>query len=106
MPPRSITTNTLFYGDNLEILREYIADASVGLVSLTPPFSSNRNYNRHIGPETVKPLLIQLPLRVRCAIQRWLSGRPNRAQTRDESSMSARTIRGVERCGRSLRARQ
>ena len=29
MPPRSITTNTLFYGDNLEILREYIAGFGV-----------------------------------------------------------------------------
>ena len=33
MPPTSSTTNTLFYGDNLEILREYIADASVDLVA-------------------------------------------------------------------------
>ena len=27
--PKPITSNTLFYGDNLEILREYIGDASV-----------------------------------------------------------------------------
>jgi DNA modification methylase len=40
-----ITANTLFYGDNLPILREYIADASVDLVYLDPPFNSNRNYN-------------------------------------------------------------
>lgn len=40
-----ITTNTLFYGDNLPILREYIADASIDLVYLDPPFNSNRNYN-------------------------------------------------------------
>jgi hypothetical protein len=26
------TTNTLYYGDNLDILREYIADESVDLV--------------------------------------------------------------------------
>src|SRR4051794_9900503 len=37
--------NTLYYGDNLDILREYIADASVDLVYLDPPFNSNRNYN-------------------------------------------------------------
>ena len=37
--------NTLFYGDNLEILREHIADASVDLVYLDPPFNSSRNYN-------------------------------------------------------------
>jgi site-specific DNA-methyltransferase (adenine-specific) len=45
MPPRNITTNTLFYGDNLDILREYIADESIDLVYLDPPFNSSRNYN-------------------------------------------------------------
>src|SRR6476619_616767 len=43
--PTNITTNTLFYGDNLDILREYIATASVDLIYLDPPFNSNRNYN-------------------------------------------------------------
>jgi DNA modification methylase len=37
--------NTLFYGDNLPILREYIEDESVDLVYLDPPFNSNRNYS-------------------------------------------------------------
>lgn len=37
--------NTLYYGDNLPILREYIHDASVDLVYLDPPFNSNRSYN-------------------------------------------------------------
>lgn len=37
--------NTLFYGDNLDILREYIASDSVDLVYLDPPFNSSRNYN-------------------------------------------------------------
>ncbi len=32
--PQSAPTNTLFYGDNLDILREYIADASIDLVCL------------------------------------------------------------------------
>ena len=45
MAPRPITKNTLFYGDNLDILREYITDESVDLVYLDPPFNSNRNYN-------------------------------------------------------------
>ena len=44
MPP-PIKSNMLYYGDNLEILREYIGDASVDLVYLDPPFNSNRNYN-------------------------------------------------------------
>jgi 16S rRNA G966 N2-methylase RsmD len=37
--------NTLYYGDNLKILREYIKDETVDLVYLDPPFNSNRNYN-------------------------------------------------------------
>jgi len=37
--------NTLYYGDNLDILREHIPTASVDLVYLDPPFNSNRNYN-------------------------------------------------------------
>ncbi|HEY6543219.1 MAG TPA: DNA methyltransferase [Ktedonobacteraceae bacterium] len=45
MPPKPITENTLFYGDNLKVLREYIADESVDLIYLDPPFNSNRNYN-------------------------------------------------------------
>jgi site-specific DNA-methyltransferase (adenine-specific) len=43
--PRPITQNTLFSGDNLDILREHIADASADLIYLDPPFNSNRNYN-------------------------------------------------------------
>jgi DNA modification methylase len=35
----------LFYGDNLQILREQIADESVDLIYLDPPFNSKRDYN-------------------------------------------------------------
>lgn len=38
-------TNTLYYGDNLHVLRQYIADESVDLIYLDPPFNSNANYN-------------------------------------------------------------
>jgi site-specific DNA-methyltransferase (adenine-specific) len=37
--------NLLYYGDNLDILRRYIADESVDLVYLDPPFNSNASYN-------------------------------------------------------------
>lgn len=37
--------NKLFYGDNLSVLRDSIADESVDLVYLDPPFNSNANYN-------------------------------------------------------------
>jgi site-specific DNA-methyltransferase (adenine-specific) len=38
-------TNKLYFGDNLHVLREHIADESVDLVYLDPPFNSNANYN-------------------------------------------------------------
>lgn len=37
--------NTLYYGDNLEILRKHIVDESVDLIYLDPPFNSNKSYN-------------------------------------------------------------
>ncbi len=39
------STNTLYYGDNLAILRDYIEDESVDLIYLDPPFNSNATYN-------------------------------------------------------------
>jgi DNA modification methylase len=38
-------TNTLYYGDNLDVLRRHVADESVDLVYLDPPFKSDQNYN-------------------------------------------------------------
>ena len=63
---QSITTDTLFYGDDLAIMREYIPDESVDLVYLGP--------RRHgCGPENVKVrdtslspasvLVVNIPLR-------------------------------------------
>lgn len=43
--------NTLYFGDNLEVLRESIADQSVDLVYLDPPFNSGANYNIIFQPE-------------------------------------------------------
>jgi len=37
--------NKLYYGDNLEIMREHIADESVDLIYLDPPFNSKATYN-------------------------------------------------------------
>jgi len=37
--------NTLYYGDNLDILRRYVPAESVDLVYLDPPFKSNQDYN-------------------------------------------------------------
>jgi DNA modification methylase len=37
--------NKLFYGDNLHVLRDHVADESVDLIYLDPPFNSKRDYN-------------------------------------------------------------
>jgi site-specific DNA-methyltransferase (adenine-specific) len=37
--------NQLYYGDNLQVLREHLADESVDLIYLDPPFNSKRDYN-------------------------------------------------------------
>ena len=37
--------NRLYFGDNLDILRVHVADASVDLIYLAPPFNSDATYN-------------------------------------------------------------
>lgn len=37
--------NKLYFGDNLDVLREHVKDESVDLVYLDPPFNSNATYN-------------------------------------------------------------
>jgi site-specific DNA-methyltransferase (adenine-specific) len=41
---RNRPENHLFYGDNLAVLRKEVADESVDLIYLDPPFNSNANY--------------------------------------------------------------
>jgi DNA modification methylase len=46
--------NTLYYGDNLEVMRKYIRDETVDLCYIDPPFNSKRSYNQiynNIGSE-------------------------------------------------------
>ena len=40
-----MSKNVLYFGDNLDVLRESIAGESVDLVYLDPPFNSDRDYN-------------------------------------------------------------
>lgn len=72
----ALVTNVLCYGDNLDLLRRYLPDASVGLVSLEPPFNSNRDYtfvfrdesragNPHVGATA---LLRQILAKVRAGL--------------------------------------
>jgi hypothetical protein len=61
-------TNALYYGDNLDILRRYVPDASVDLVYLDPPFNSNA---------TLEPATLGADVRIvslgpaRSAKRRW-----------------------------------
>jgi site-specific DNA-methyltransferase (adenine-specific) len=46
--------NSLYYGDNLEVLRKHIRDETIDLCYIDPPFNSKRNYNQiynNIGGE-------------------------------------------------------
>ena len=37
--------NQLYYGENLDVLRRHVADETVDLVYLDPPFNSNATHN-------------------------------------------------------------
>jgi DNA modification methylase len=41
--------NVLYYGDNFDVLRRHVADESVDLVYLDPPFNSNATYSVLFG---------------------------------------------------------
>jgi adenine specific DNA methylase Mod len=43
--------NTLYYGDNLDILKNNIQDETVDLIYLDPPFQSGKDYNIIFKPE-------------------------------------------------------
>src|SRR5207244_2437404 len=38
-------SGTLYFGDNLDVMRRYLKDESVDLVYLDPPFNSKATYN-------------------------------------------------------------
>jgi len=52
--------NTLYYGDNLKVLKRYIPDNSVDLIYLDPPFNSKATYNILFEEPTGKPSTAQI----------------------------------------------
>jgi len=56
----TIEANTLYYGDNLDILRKYIPDESVDLIYLDPPFNSKADYNILFKEKTGKSSVAQI----------------------------------------------
>ena len=59
--------NTLFYGDNLQVLRDHVPDASVDLVYLDPPFNSNASYNVLFREKTGE----ESPAQIRAFTDTW-----------------------------------
>ncbi len=55
-----MSKNALYYGDNLDVLRRHIADESVDLVYLDPPFNSNQSYNVLFGRQEGTPAAAQI----------------------------------------------
>ena len=62
-----VTPNALFYGDNLRVLRERLADESVDLIYLDPPFNSNANYNVLFREKTGE----ESPAQIRAFTDTW-----------------------------------
>jgi len=46
-----IWRNRLYFGDNLDILRNHLESASIDLIYLDPPFNSQATYNVHFKEE-------------------------------------------------------
>lgn len=42
--------NRLYFGDNLDILRKHVANDSIQLIYLDPPFNSKATYNISTSP--------------------------------------------------------
>ena len=58
--------NKLYFGDNLDILREQVPDECVDLIYLDPPFNSNATYNVLFGRRAARGPLPKLrPLMTR-----------------------------------------
>jgi len=52
--------NRLYYGDNLDVLRRHVADESVDLIYLDPPFNSNASYNVLFAEKSGKQAAAQI----------------------------------------------
>lgn len=48
-------TDRLYYGDNLDVLRDHIPDESVDLIYLDPPLNSDAGYAAIMAPANASP---------------------------------------------------
>lgn len=70
---------TLFYGDNLEVLREHFPEDSVDLIYLDPPFNSNANYNVLFRDESGR----EAPSQIRAFEDTWHWGEDSEIAIRE-----------------------
>ena len=82
--------NMLYYGDNLMVLREHVADESVDLVYLDPPFNSNASYNVLFREKTGE----------RSRGRRFGPSQTPGSGPRKRNSRSSGTLSGTPRCRR------
>ena len=65
-------TDRLYYGDNLDVLRQYCSDECVDLIYLDPPFNSKKNYTKEkLGYWTLD---YSVDLHRCCSSTRWHPG--------------------------------
>jgi site-specific DNA-methyltransferase (adenine-specific) len=50
--------NRLFYGDNLDVLREHFEDEIADLIYLDPPFNSQASYNSIVNRAATNPRVV------------------------------------------------
>lgn len=65
--------NQLYYGDNLEVLREHIASESVDLIYLDPPFNHGRfapELNSRSLSQSIEPSDLQKSP-MNCSVKRF-----------------------------------
>ena len=70
----------LYYGDNLQVLRNSIATESVDLIYLDPPFNSNATYNVGLLGESGRD---RMRGRTAACSQERSFGRPNKRNGRE-----------------------
>ncbi|RIE17282.1 modification methylase [Candidatus Cryosericum septentrionale] len=79
--------NTLYFGDNLEVLRDSIAEQSVDLVYLDPLFNSGANYNIIFQPE--KESAAKATAQIQAFEDTWTWSVPRRTRPTATSSSTA-----------------
>ncbi len=90
---------TLYCGDNLDVLRQHVADRSVDLAYLDPPFHSGRDYSVLFAPS--KPEGPNGPHRGQAFKDTWSWGPEAEASLADAERMDG-TLAGTLRALRSI----